>query len=229
MGSAPRQCSAPSTSPLASPPAAKPSLASQRARFGASGRASGFGGGHSAALPARTPVLRYEAWAPLAVRGPWWAFLARWKNIKMTALALAWWAASLAVHARLSRMSWDRGAAAGMVGVPPLKDVLHEVLPSMQRLRVLPEIGHTLPVLYLSGLMLAHFDQRSLDCFRTFLLAHGALLLTRGLAFIGTLLPDASQQCHTSLFVGGCHDLIFSGHVSISMLAEKRRSPLYPT
>jgi hypothetical protein len=122
-------------------------------------------------------------------------------------------------HTYLTRISWHRGVVKfNMVGTPPLHDLLHEVMPNTQRLRVIPEIGHVLPVLYLSGLMLYHFDQRSLDCFRTFLVSHGVLLMLRGISFVGTLLPDSSQQCHVSLFVGSCHDLIFSGHVTIMLI-----------
>ena len=67
--------------------------------------------------------------------------------------------------------------------------------------------------------MIYHFDQRSLDCIRSFLWSHGVLMLFRAACFGSTLLPDASGMCHTSLFTGSCHDLIFSGHVMIMLLA----------
>ncbi|RYG41638.1 hypothetical protein EON68_02850, partial [archaeon] len=149
----------------------------------------------------------------------WWAFLVRYRNVQLSLASLLFWIACVVTHSLMSRYTWHRGVVQfKMVGTPPLHDLLHEWLPNTQPYRVIPEIGHALPVLYLSGLMLYHFDQRSLDCFRTFLVAHGFLIIVRGLSFIGTLLPDSSQQCHVSLFVGSCHDLIFSGHVMIMVL-----------
>lgn len=176
-----------------------------------------------AATARAVPVIRYEASAkpllPFEREEPWWAFLVRYKNIQMTLLALGFWVAMILVHTYLTRLTWHRGVVKfSMVGTPPLHDLLHEVLPNTQPLRVIPEVGHVLPVLYLSGLMLYHFDQRSLDCFRTFLVSHGVLIFLRAISFAGTLLPDASQQCHVSLFVGSCHDLIFSGHVTIMLI-----------
>lgn len=101
---------------------------------------------------------------------------------------------------------------------PPLPDVLHVLLPNLQPWRALPEALHLLPVLYFSGQLLFHLDQRSLDAFRTFLWVHGFLMATRALAFASTLLPDASRQCHASRFLGSCFDLIFSGHVVMMIL-----------
>ena len=113
---------------------------------------------------ASSAVLRYEVVLPaVGAISAWWAFLVRWKNVRMTAVALAFWVVAVAVQGWASHISWVRGAAFGMVGTPPLHDIVHEALPDLQRLRVVPEIGHTLPVLHLVGLMLAHFDQRALD------------------------------------------------------------------
>ena len=78
---------------------------------------------------------------------------------------------------------------------PPLKDVLHEVLPNLQGFRVIPEFGHLIVVLYVSARMLWCFDQRALDSIRTFLWVHGSLMVMRGVCFSSTLIPDASQQC----------------------------------
>ena len=102
---------------------------------------------------------------------------------------------------------------------PPLRDTLHELLPNLQTWRAAPEAGHLVSVLHLAAQMLWHFDQRSLDAIRTFLWVHGPLVVMRGLCFSSTLLPDASQQCTTSRYLGSCHDLIFSGHVLIMALS----------
>ena len=101
---------------------------------------------------------------------------------------------------------------------PPLHDVLHELLPNMQPWRIVPEVGHLVSVLHLAAQMLWHFDQRSLDAIRTLLWVQGSLMVMRGLCFSSTLLPDSSQQCSTSMFLGSCHDLIFSGHVLLMAL-----------
>ena len=95
----------------------------------------------------------------------------RLKNVRMTAYSLLFWVACVAAHGALSAESWARGVRFGMIGTPPLHDILHEVLPNTQRLRVVPEIGHALPVLYLSGLMcvvgrLRHSPRRALASLR---------------------------------------------------------------
>jgi hypothetical protein len=111
---------------------------------------------------------------------------------------------------------------------PPLPDVLHVLLPNLQPWRALPEALHLLPVLYFSGQLLFHLDQRSLDAFRTFLWVHGFLMATRALAFASTLLPDASRQCHASRFLGSCFDLIFSGHVVMMILPLLGQAAFFP-
>lgn len=42
------------------------------------------------------------------------------------------------------------------------------------------------------------------------------------------MLPDSSQQCHTSMFVGSCHDLVFSGHVMIMTLSVLATHHFFP-
>ncbi len=111
---------------------------------------------------------------------------------------------------------------------PPLPDVLHNVLPNLQPWRALPEALHLLPVLYFSGQLLFHLDQRSLDAFRTFLWVHGSLMVLRAVAFASTLLPDASRQCHASRYLGSCFDLIFSGHVVMMILPLLGQAAFFP-
>jgi PAP2 superfamily C-terminal len=150
-----------------------------------------------------------------------WSFLFTYQNLKLSFLSLLYWVLCMSFHSYTSRSTYTRGVVHfNMVGTPPLRDLLHEFLPNMQQFRIVPEIGHVIPVLYLLGLLLYHFDQRSLDTFRLFLYIHGTLMVIRALSFAVTILPDSSQQCHTSLFLGGCHDLIFSGHVMITLLSS---------
>lgn len=112
----------------------------------------------------------------------------------------------------------------------PLPDLLHDLLPNLQPWRLVPELMMLVPVLGLSGILLYRFDQHALNTFRTFLWAHASLLAMRGSSFVLTLLPDASQQCRESPFVGGCHDLMFSGHVALMVLtlALARRNYALP-
>ena len=133
------------------------------------------------------------------------------------ALSLCAYLFSLPLSSRILEFA----AAVDPVSVyrPPLRDVLHEWLPNLQAWRWVTEVGYLVPVLHLSAQMLYHFDQRALDAVRTFLWVHGPLMVMRGLCFSSTLLPDASQQCTTSRYMGSCHDLIFSGHVLIMALS----------
>lgn len=177
----------------------------------------------SSLLRGDIPVIQYEAHvSPHAVNKPkWkWTFFIEYRNVRLSALTLLFWGSMIAVHQYCTKLTLYRGTVVhDMRGTAPLHDLFHEVFPNLQPYRVLPEVGHLVPVLYLSGLIMYHFDQRSLDCLRTFLWAHGCLMFMRGISFSSTLLPDASQQCHSSLFTGSCHDLIFSGHVVIMMLS----------
>lgn len=147
------------------------------------------------------------------LRRPWWGFLLTRRNLALSALTLIVHAATIALHTYATGFTYRRGVL--VYGTsnsePPLRDVLHDLLPNTQRYRIIPEIGHLIPVLVLVWSMLSHIDQRSLDAFRLFLWCHAALMLTRAASFSLTLLPDASQQCHNSLFIGSCHDLMFSG------------------
>lgn len=159
--------------------------------------------------------------APPPPKQPWWSSrLLAPRNVAMTLASLAFHAVCIALHTAATSFTLARGLAAyGRHPSPPLSDVLHDALPPLQQWRVLPEVGHVIPVLALAAHILALTDQRSLDALRTFLWAHGTLMALRALSFTGTLLPDPSRSCHDSLFIGSCHDLVFSGHAMILTLA----------
>jgi hypothetical protein len=63
--------------------------------------------------------------------------------------------------------------------VAPLRDTLHDLFPSIQKWRAVPELAHVMSVLILAATILHHIDQRSLNAFRTFLWCHAILLLIR--------------------------------------------------
>lgn len=154
-------------------------------------------------------------------QAPWWRFFFTYPNLRLTIPTLLAWLSSMLLHYSFTLRILEFAASVDPLSPfrPPLKDVLHELLPNLREFRALPEAGHLVVVLHLSAQMLYYFDQRSLDAIRTFLWVHGTLMVMRGLCFSSTLIPDSSQQCVTSKYLGSCHDLIFSGHVLIMFLS----------
>jgi len=176
------------------------------------------------------PVILYEAiyqdQAPsvttttTTTRSPWYIFTLSFENARLTVPSFLIWFVSLAIHTYASKVTLHRGTLIhDLRHSPPLFDIIHDHVPSLQQYRIIPELCYLAPVLFTSALMLYHFDQRSLDCIRTFLWTHAFLLCFRALSFSSTLLPDSSQTCHTSIFTGSCYDLIYSGHVMIMFLS----------
>lgn len=145
----------------------------------------------------------------------------RWARVtRVWVCTLGFWCMAIAIHVFAARFVAQRGVARlGASGTPPLHDILHELLPNTQAVRLLPEVAYPLPILYLVARLLHRPNARSWVCLRSFLWCHGTLMLCRAASFVVTLLPDASGQCHSSPYLGGCHDLMFSGHVMIMTLA----------
>lgn len=112
-----------------------------------------------------------------------------------------------------------------MIGTKPLPDLVHDNVMNMQPYRIVPEILYLVPIVYL-GLLVLYY--RHLEAFRFFMTCHANLILCRALSFSGTTLPDPSQMCHVSIYVGGCHDLIFSGHVMIMTLCVLELVHFFP-
>lgn len=153
-------------------------------------------------------------------QSPWYAFTLSYENARLTVPSFLVWFISLAIHTYASKITLHRGTSVhDLRHSPPLFDIIHDYTPSFQQYRIVPELCYLAPVLFTSALMLYHFDQRSLDCIRTFLWTHAFLLCFRAISFSSTLLPDSSQTCHTSIFTGSCYDLIYSGHVMIMLLS----------
>jgi len=152
---------------------------------------------------------------------PWYGFFIAYPNMKKTISTLLAWFSFILMHHSCTLGILEFAAEVDPLSLsrPPLKDVLHEYLPNLQRFRMIPEFGDTIIPLYVGLKMLWYFDQRSLDAIRTFLWVHGALMVMRGACFSSTLVPDASQQCIDSKYPGSCHDLIFSGHVVLIVLS----------
>lgn len=99
---------------------------------------------------------------------------------------------------------------------PPLYDVYQQILPNLKHLRIIPEILHLIPIIFLGSLMLYY---KNLDSLNKFLGKHGLLMVLRALCFSSTILPDSSETCMSTNYMGSCFDLIFSGHTTIMLLS----------
>lgn len=153
-----------------------------------------------------------------------------------TKWCVAAWVAALGLHTLAARATYTAGVVTyGMTGMRPLPDLVHAAVPSTQAWRAVPELLHILPILLLAGcwlaaaamsfppVLLGHAcaddNARMARSFRGFAASHAALLVLRAACFAFTLLPDPSQQCTRSPYLGSCHDLVFSGHAAIATLA----------
>lgn len=126
---------------------------------------------------------------------------------------------AVGVHQAASNWVWQWGRRA-LHSAAPLPDLLLDSgWASLQDWAWVPELLHALPVLHcaLRAAIATPVCQRAVV--HSFLVNHGCLLLLRAASFSGTLLPDASQRCENNQYVGGCHDLMFSGHVSLLLTA----------
>lgn len=136
----------------------------------------------------------------------------------MFLLALTCTTATL--HTLAQYIAAERGDACLSEGTctAPLPDVLHE----WTHRRGVKKFWSTTSecILLLSLVMAARQQQVK----RVLLLGNIAFIL-RSLCIMVTSLPDASQCCTVTLFVGkdgktgSCHDLMFSGHMTITTLA----------
>jgi hypothetical protein len=125
------------------------------------------------------------------------------------------WCICIGFHSLLAKFVYTKGISIGLLGKEPLYDLIQDLLPNLQSHRIIPEILHIIPVALLAYYT-AIFWHR--DCLSEFFLKHGSLMFLRGILFTSTLLPDSSQMCHLSNHFGGCFDLMFSGHSTITFL-----------
>ena len=97
----------------------------------------------------------------------------------------------------------------------PLYDIIQESFPNLQSYRIIPEVLHFIPILTLLANTIYY---KHIDCLKKFLIIHGILMFIRAISFSVTLLPDSSGMCQLSNHIGGCFDLLFSGHSTIMLL-----------
>ncbi len=138
---------------------------------------------------------------------------------RKTISAFSLWLFCVFLHKHLASLIYQYGTKNNLHTEKPLLDVFHLMTPNLQDFRMIPEILHLIPILYLFKLIFTNLNSNGLNALNKLLKNHGMLLVLRAICFSSTLLPDASQQCVQSGYIGSCFDLIFSGHCMAIYLA----------
>jgi hypothetical protein len=139
--------------------------------------------------------------------------------------SLAFWITCILIHSKLANFVYRKGMSINLIERPPLYDLVQESFPNLQAYRIIPEILHVIPIIALV-ICIVWFKHK--DCLCEFLVKHGILMFLRSIFFSVTLLPDSSGMCQLSNHLGGCFDLIFSGHSTISFLCTLLLCKHYP-
>lgn len=139
-------------------------------------------------------------------------YIRQYKKLVYTFL---YWFSCIFIHSFLAKFVYKKGISIGLLNSPPLYDLIQVYLPNLQAYRIIPEILHVIPVIFLTAYVVYFWH---ITCLYEFLFKHGSLMLLRGILFSVTLLPDSSRMCHLTNYFGGCFDLIFSGHSTIMFL-----------
>ena len=107
------------------------------------------------------------------------------------------WTTCFAIHQGLSSIvkKLTLGKYSKRVSNVELVDLVHESVPTMQRLRHVPEhLTNLAPALLVAHAVLT----QQWHIFPEFFAAHAFLLIARSTSFVGTLLPDVSKMCTIS-------------------------------
>ncbi len=97
----------------------------------------------------------------------------------------------------------------------PLHDALHNMIPYHKYSVYFSE---AIMVFFVLLLFYLFWKNRNIYVFYHFIILFAFIQIVRALLFSLTLLPDSSNNCTFSLFVGSCNDLLFSGHISVALL-----------
>jgi hypothetical protein len=126
------------------------------------------------------------------------------------------WVFCILTHKILSDYVYNLGMSIQLNKTKPLYDIIQMNSLNLQSYRILPEILHLIPVLYLIFMIISN---KKWNVLNSFFKNHGILMLFRSICFTSTLLPDSSQMCKNNNYLGSCFDLIFSGHSTIMLLS----------
>ncbi len=94
----------------------------------------------------------------------------------------------------------------------PLYDLFHSMIPYSEYSKYISEIILLFFILILFYLL---YKKRDISIFNHFIILLAIIQFVRGILFSITLLPDSSQNCTYSIFLGSCNDLLFSGHIAV--------------
>lgn len=99
----------------------------------------------------------------------------------------------------------------------PLHDVLHAGLPNLRSYEAAIDLVPLLLVFVVAYLYL--LDGLDASLLNGLVWSYAVLMILRALTFSVTILPSPVCSRRTkNLSIGGCHDLVFSGHVTATLL-----------
>ena len=79
---------------------------------------------------------------------PWYTFTLSFENARLTIPSFLVWFISLAIHTYASKVTLYRGTLIhDLRHSPPLFDIIHDHVPSLQQYRIIPELCYLAPVL----------------------------------------------------------------------------------
>lgn len=139
------------------------------------------------------------------------------KNAKLLKKVLVW-LLSIAIHKGVSVLVYNKGNDLHLDTLPPLYDIVQSYIPNLQPYRILPEFLHLIPIAIFFYLVFKHSNENSVNALQKMFHLHSELMLLRCICFSVTLLPDSSQMCKNTHFIGSCYDLIYSGHTTAMFL-----------
>jgi len=137
----------------------------------------------------------------------------------------SFWTCCIFFHKKLADRTYNKGIQLNLLETKPLYDIIQESFPNLQSYRLIPEVLHFIPIL---TLLFATLYYKHIQCLKKFLFTHGLLMFIRAISFSVTLLPDSSRMCHMSNHLGGCFDLLFSGHSTIMLLCSLLLTEYFP-
>lgn len=97
----------------------------------------------------------------------------------------------------------------------PLYDTLHNIIPYHSYSL---HFSEAIMIFFVILFIYLIYKSRNISILYNFLIILAIIHIIRSLLFSLTLLPDSSNYCTFSLFVGSCNDLLFSGHISGALL-----------